>query len=389
MLKHKRLVKGVTLIELLLVIVISASILMMFLGYVYQTGQATRRDKAVMLEQQILNAALTFYAQNGRWPSTTGSTTNNAWIPIQSGHELMDQLYIAAVLGAAPISPYGGNFYTSWDTGTNTFYVTFGMLDSAASNPTGVLADATIMAGQLPFGRAISKTTGVAAGNPGFTSGSPCTIASTYCFVVTGVPPPGQNLNNARSANFASVYHSSSCVPAPSCPANMVPQIFVVPTSVSGINDAPTNCTNNTTTNCTANVYPISSYTAYAVGNVTAATGTLYNYVGGPYYLATAASSMPSCTSGATAPCYAANASSGSGTTPITAPGYYWRVCLGIVTERGTVTPTQLSASQPSPWGLMTGTVMVITRCAPGNTTTGQITEPVGSDFTVFNPSGN
>lgn len=401
MMKGSELQKGFTLVEMLLVLVISTSIIMMFLGYVTQTSQQTRRDIATMQIQQILNAALAYYVSNGSWPEVSSTTSvctdSSGGDVIGSGDVLTSNKYLQA--GSNWKGPYGNGYRTCVDPSTNIFYVISRLSVGVSTTP----ANAAAIAGQLPSGIVVDETSGSAippfntgTGFSGVAVGSYCN-ASDNCIVISSVPPPGQNLNNARSVNFASVYHSSSCVPAPTCPTGMVPQIFVVPTSVSGVNDIPTNCTNNTTAGCTVNVYPISSYTGYAVGYTTAppAQGAAnpmgYGYIGAPEYLTTGSSTMPPCTSGGTAAvCYASNANSSGGsiTTPIAAPGYYWRVCLGIVTERGKVTPTAVGA-EPSPWGLLEGSVMAITRCVPGSLSTGVVSEPIGSDFTVFNSSGN
>jgi len=83
---------------------------------------------------------------------------------------------------------------------------------------------------------------------------------------------PGQNLNNARSLNFAGIYYAGSCVPAPVCPLDMTPKIFVSPAGVSGVNDEPTpaNCSPTSPydpNTCAAQVYPLSSFTAFARGD--------------------------------------------------------------------------------------------------------------------------
>lgn len=165
------------------------------------------------------------------------------------------------------------------------------------------------------------------------------------------MPPPGQNLNNARSVNFGSVYSSGQLVPVPTCPTGMTPQIFAVPISVSGVNDV--------TVGSSPTVYPISSFTAYA----------------------TAPSDGISC------PDVCRPASAGSGgakdnCASATVGGInkkYWRVCLAVTTEKGQVSITESDQADTK----FLGSILAVTRCAPGSPT---ITEPVGSVFQVYQP---
>lgn len=405
---RKNLQKGFTLVELLLVIAIATSILGMFLGYTFQTGQQVRRDKAVMQIQQVINAALAFYTQNGRWPSKTGATTTTTWIALtNTGVELTDLQYLPAPT-TPPTgtinSPYATPIYTSINATNNNFYVTTAMPKIGTDNKnTSSVANANIIAGQLPFGVIANNTATTLTQTdpvPLTTLGCSTTTVPAACFVMTSVPPPGQNLNNARSINFAALYHGTACVPAPTCPAGMIPQIFVVPTSVSGVNDPPTGCNPpNRVTGCKVNVYPISSYTAYAVGagygGSTSPGPNNYLYPGAPYYYTWGNNNMPSCTYGKTDLCFGRNNPLGTSTSVSVPTGYYWRVCLAVVTERGAVNPGVIGAppgdvhGNPSPWGILEGTVMAVTRCVPGDATTGAVKETVGSDFTVFNPTGN
>ena len=198
------------------------------------------------------------------------------------------------------------------------------------------------------------------------TSGSAAILAVA---AVTGVPAeivvqgevniPGQNLNNARSVNFAGYYHHGGCVPAPFCPSNMAPDILVVPVSLYGLNDVSADST----------YYPLYGFTAYANGGVNAASSA-------PNSTPDVPSNVADCENPSVATqCNSTCGSNGAGgpCTAITTVGnqLYWRVCLIVRTEKGVVGQTATNA-----WGQY-ATVLAITRCVPLN-------ENAGSDFTVW-----
>jgi hypothetical protein len=125
--------------------------------------------------------------------------------------------------------------------------------------------------------------------------------------------------------------------------------VFVVPVSVSGLNDSSGNPAATTT-----NLYPISSFTAYATA------------------ISAAGQDPVACTdiSGTT---------DTSGYTCGEKVGDYfpalsqqtWRVCLQVVTQKGNVAQTNTSQ-----WGNYV-TLAAFTRCAiPG--------EPIGSNFNFY-----
>jgi prepilin-type N-terminal cleavage/methylation domain-containing protein len=336
MIKCKSGNQGFSLLEMLLVLVIASSLIVMFLNFTTQQYKQQNRDKTVMQAQQILNAALSYYTQNGRWPGTTGTPTMLS--NLNKNHELIANSYLPPNQNNAAtggwISPFGAtpvSFYTYVDTTTGNFYL-FTDIIAPPAKASELSAIANTIAGQLPSG----YVTGSAVAAPPIPIASVC--GATQCEVVTSVPPPGQNLNNARSVNFGSLYKSGQCVPVPSCPTNMTPQIFAVPVQVSGSFD--------NTGAANPPVYPVSSYTAYATAP---------------------AASPASCTSSSiNAVCSSSTVTGGVNDT-------YWRVCLSITTQKGLVQP---ASSQDN---INMGTIMAITRCVPTN-------EPTGSsNFNVYN----
>jgi type II secretory pathway pseudopilin PulG len=340
---------GFTLLEMLLVLVIIISILSLFVNYTVQKGDQARRDRLSMEIQQILNASLAYYLANGVWPDSANAAGFSS---------LLVPNYLPNLS-----NPYGLTF-----TGNNQFLIgsgnnTAGLFFVCAQVPNQ--ADAQIVASSLPLGFIASSCTAAGTTTPPVltpTQASTCT--SGNCYVVGGVNVPGQNVNNARSVNFGALYRNGACVPAPSCPGTMISQILVVPSAVSGIYNNPGGGT--------PTAIPVSSFTAYALGN--SSNNPVLITKGGSGAINSCCTATASCGSQATSyGCYL-----NSGDTTNTVPtGYYWRVCLAVVTESGAVTPTN------STWGTDVGSVLAITRCVPANSS-GTATENFGSDFTVW-----
>jgi type II secretory pathway pseudopilin PulG len=349
----KRKIIGFTLLEVLLVLVIGTTILGLVLNYTTLTTDQFRRNKEAVQIQQILNAALAYYVQYGRWPGNT----NGQWTCLDSNHNLMSSNYVPAGKGASGIpgcsgstiwlSAYSTPFSTGWDTTTNNFYV-ITQIPTAKSAPTNSL----VISGMLPLG-----VTATANGSAPPVTAASC-LATGSCYVSSGVSPPGQSLNNARSINFAGIYHHGACVPAPTCPTNTSPTVFVVPISVSGVSYKGSTDT-----------YPISSFTAYAYGAAGTPPGTA-PVLGGGSTVASCATPSSGLACSASGP--------GSAVTPagaISTSISYWRVCMQVQTSQGLVSTTNTGAGAES-WGQY-ATVAAFTRCVPNN-------EPFGSDISVF-----
>ena len=318
----KKTIKGFTLIEMLLVLVIISMIIYLSIGYMQQKTETMRIDRATIQMQQILNAGLAYYVANGKWPA-------NLDTDLRTGYYLPPTT-------VPLVNPWpGGGAYiigTQASSGSPPlFYVWTTVTASSASGSAG--AAANVIAGGLPLAYATSNS-----GSPP-TPGGACGTAAT-CNVVAAVNIPGQNLNNARAVNFTGIYHHGACVPVPQCPVDssgqtMRPEIMVVPVSVSGVNDS-----GNT------NVYPITSFTGYALGNTPLDATPLG---------CTGSTSTPLCTA------------SNNGTVATA----YWRVCMKVITEKGDVQSTRSDL-----WGVDV-TLLAITRCAVNN-------EPAGSNFSVY-----
>lgn len=319
----QRKTKGVTLLEVLLVLAIASSLLVLILNYTTQKSDELRRDKTVLQMQQILNAGMSFYTNQSFWPLKDATITNTlcgqpskSWTDISM---LQSNNYLPSPLK----NSYGKDYQLNCNNALNGggFFVA-----TQTNNPT----NAAIIAGRLPLAYRTNSLTTFPATS--CTSGNDCT------YVVTTVNIPGQNLNNARSVNFAAVYHSGSCVPAPNCPPNMKADILVMPAAVSGVNDSSTTTTYPS--------YPVNSFTAYALGNPKAPDPTLpIDPNPGPV----------GCVSLVTERCVADQ----SGTYIPSDGTLYWRVCLSVVTGNGTVNPTSVDQ------GKAMGSVVAMTRCVP------------------------
>lgn len=327
-------VKGVTLLEVLLVLAIASSLLVMMLNYTTQKASESRRDKTVLQIQQILNAAMSFYLNNSYWPldGATAANTNcdqAKWSKIPS--DFLQPNYLPKTLLT---NPYQSNYQFTCNK-TGTFFVTTATKDET---------DAAIIAGRLPMGYRSDTIADGAVPPVACTSTS---STGTKCVnIVASVNIPGQNLNNARSVNFASVYYSGSCVPAPNCPPYMRPDIMVMPAAVTGINAPPT-CSGGT---CSGPIYPLNSFTAYARGGD--ASGTAASPSPGPF----------SCQQNVSQTCKLNQAGD---PIPTTDGSKYWRVCLSVNTEMGKVDPGSSGSSSSIDQGKMMGSLIAITRCVP------------------------
>jgi len=373
--KNIKRVIGFTLLEMLLVLAISSSLILLLVNFTSQKTEQARRDKTVLQVQQIMNAALSFYVNNSRWPITCGTPatwTSISALPVANtfspGKGYLPPGFGTNVYGqpfqincGTQAAADGGNFYVATSVGTyrvsNAFMIA-GQLPLAYTTTAASLTGATV----LPPAQDATCTTG---------TGPTCTT------IVSSVTIPGQNLNNARSVNFAGLYYGGSCVPAPNCPPGMSPSIFVVPASVAGVSDKPTCAGPNTSPydpvrdNCTANVYPLASFTAFARGGLDSSG---VDSGGGPVGPGTNATNPP--TGGGNNQPYDCNVT-GSLTTascwqtytpPTNIPQdgtLYWRVCLAVVTQKGQVAPQK--ATDYTQWGKMMGQVLAITRCVPNN----------------------
>jgi len=311
----KKLMKtgqGFTLIEILLVLVIVGGILGMMLQFTTQRTAQLRRDKTAMDMQLIMNAALSYYVSHGYWPFV-GSTHAKTKI---SATDLITGGYLPSGFGASPYigassECSGTNYCISDDstTAADAFRV-FAPVHSSLTN--GTVGEASIIAGQVPGGYVA-------------TSG-------TYTYAAAMITIPGQNLNNARSVNYANIYSSGGCVPAPVCPGTMVPQIYLAPASVTGNLDGNGNP-----------LTPLTSYTAFARGN-----GTTNNPMS----------------------CDGTNATASCSISPNPDPSAtnYWRACLSVTTSNGTITNGDNT----------TGKILALTRCVPASES------PLGSPIGVY-----
>lgn len=335
--------KGVTLIEMLLIIALFASVFAMLIIVAPQQTDETRRTKTTLQMQQILNAGLAYYIVNGKWPSVLADLQNNGFLPPT----------------AVSLQNSWGGKYGITAQAQNKLYAYTSVVNNA---------NAQLIAGKLP-GSFVADQAGATATPTPNQGGCPGGTGCTY--VVASVEIPGQNLSNATSATFSSVYHSGACIPAPLCPVDkngkqLVQEILVIPVSVSGVYSDPSGSCSNPYdySKCNQiNVLPISSYTARAIGD---ANGNPVKYP---------SSLIQSCDNSGPAPCYATAPSNPADPTSVTEvpPGQYWRACLYVTTEQGTITPVTTTWVQ----GQAMGTVLAVTRCSVPS-------ENLGASFTVW-----
>lgn len=331
-----KLFNGFTLIEMLLVLVIISAILYAGIGYINRRTEQMRIDRMSLQMQQILNASLAYYVDHGNWPTAIDTDLQGTYLPA-----------VPKPLNNPWQKPYKiATSYVDLSGGKQSQPILF--VYAQVTSTEGLASQqAYQIAGMLPMSYT-SSTAGSGTNPPD--SSAKCSTSATSCYVVSSVSIPGQNLNNATAVTFAGLYKHGGCVPEPQCPVDtkgkaMTPQIFVVPVSVSGVNDA-------TATGNTPNVYPISSFTAYAISPKSGAL--------------TSPDLCPGTSSSYSTDCTQNNANSNLASA-------YWRVCLNVVTERGNVATTETGSKA---WGQWV-TLLAITRCSINN-------EPSGSSFSVF-----
>jgi prepilin-type N-terminal cleavage/methylation domain-containing protein len=353
-------IKGFSLLEMLLVLAIASSLVVLMLNYTTQKADEMRRDKTILQMQQILNAGMGFYLNKGYWPLKNATITDtlcgNSW----SDLSVMQPNYLPSNL----LNNAYGNPYNVGCSTVGGFYAY-----SEMSTP----ANAYIIAGKLPLAYVVKTSdllinlSGGGAGDSIPPSQSSSCVPSGGALdpqctvVVSNVSIPGQNLNNARSVNFAGLYYSGSCVPAPNCPPGMKADILVSTAAAAGVSDAVT---------CTSTTAPYSSFTAYARGALTSndpvAPGSVSGKKGtvgtGPSDCKASSPALIGCVQSYT---------SGGNAVAFTADGTkYWRVCLSITTEKGAaVYPSTTEGATQYQHGMMMGNIIAITRCVPNSGT--------------------
>jgi len=317
--------QGVTLIEILLVLVVVSMMIWAGVNYMQQRTLQTRTDKTATQMQQILNASLAYYLANqSAWPPSLKCLQG------QSG-------CAAAYLPPSLTTPFATTYTVT--SNPRLFFVSLPVTSATASGSAAGVANT--IAGLLPlsYTTSVNGTAATPPPAPG-SGGAACKVTDTTCYVVASINVPGQALNTAQAVNFAGLYHHGGCVPVPTCPVDangvqMSPNVVIVPVSVSGVNDPGSN-----------QVYPISSFTASATGP---------------------AANPPGCPPN--------NQVVACGAAIAPASGQYWRACLDITTERGDVALTNPAVGVQA-WGGQV-TLMAITRCSPSG-------EPSGSPDTVY-----
>ena len=366
---QRRRKQGFTLFEMLLVLTISSSLLLLAMNFASQKAEQARRDKTALQIQQIMSASISYYLNNSVWPLPTALVSSGCdgttWTdPTTITTNSFNTNYIYGITTNPYAQPYnilcsaqgtanGGNLFVSTTVNTSPM-------------------DALTIAGSLPMAYiTTSPATTTQAASCKIPPYTGCTT------IVASINIPGQNLNNARSINFAGIYYSGSCVPAPSCPTGMSPSIVVAPAGVTGMNNPPT-CTassNYDPSKCTSgSSYPILSFNAFARGSD--ASGNPGNPNGSGTGSGTSAPfncnpNLNTSTSSSASDhqtCWASQTTSGtpamSGSPAATSK--YWRVCLAVQTLYGVVDAAQ-SMSNWQQMGKIMGQIAVFTRCVPNS----------------------
>lgn len=300
---------GVTLLELILVIVISSAVFVAISQYLSIQSREIRVERTVAQIQQILDAATAYYVVNGKWPDEKCQQP-----AMKTGETDLIPDYLPNM-----ISPYGTDY--------NSYYCD----DDAVGDGTDPITNANIPLTSYQVNVSLGSSNKADARL--ITSKLPMTsdyqVDSGNVIAYTMPPPMTTNSDQLKTFQYAGLYHQGACVPQPQCPETTVDgvtknsaQIFLVPVAVSGVND-----------DGSTNVYPISSFTAYASGE---ASDSPANCIG--------SSITPSC---------------GDASVTGTTTGLYWRACIQIVTERGDVQVTRTDN-----WGNNV-TMAAFTRCQP------------------------
>tara|TARA_R110000868_G_scaffold108769_3_gene296633 strand:+ start:2668 stop:3645 length:978 start_codon:yes stop_codon:yes gene_type:complete len=273
---------GFTLVEMLMVAAIVATFMVIGQRYMSQRAEYGAIDRASAQMQQILNAGLSYYVNNDKWPADIAA--------LQTEGYLSDKIVPTSPWGTpytltpAPLPPEPHKVLT----------VNLALPESMPeSKAKGV---GLIIAGRLPFG--VSEAAADGSGDYESTG------------VSASVNIPGQNLNNAGAVNYAGVYNHGGCVPAPVCPVDqegteLKPEVMLSMQAASGLNVPGS-----------PEIYPITGMTMYLAQEDPVEGG-----------------SVPGCNPGEAS--YGGGADCTATTDPVGTK--YWRVCLQLVTSKGIV----------------------------------------------------
>jgi type II secretory pathway pseudopilin PulG len=324
---------GFTLIEILLVLTIITAIVMTGMHYYQQKIIQDRIDKTIVDMQQILTAAMTFYVAKGVWPqgasseiilncltgngAQNGTTTAVCDLPLLP--RVPQSLWFATNLGTGAVALQ--DYSVATVANDPKFYVYVQLPLAQYRNGLNTIY-AGMIANKMPSGYTSSDT----AIPPQFSETNfPCNDTSVTCSAVAAILPPGQTLFNAGSVNYAGAYKHGGCIPAPTCPsdpggAQLIPQVFVVPISMSGL-------FGNVPATGNQNMLPITSFTAYVQPQAP---------IGSPS--ASPVHAPAACNPGTTPPVCASQGD------PVGT--LYWRACVDVKTQQGSA-----SATAGSHWG--------------------------------------
>lgn len=326
---------GLSLIEVLLMLTVIAIFITVGIQYDTRKVERLKIDKTVLQTQAILDAGIWYYITNGSWPNSSSSSCS----PMALDGTAVTSFFGTSGSYLQNQGLFGGNNFVIFKalrtqfastlTTTAKYYLHLSSTSTCTGVPKGTFGVIIYFTSQSSGGTAkeVAMAKAIAAKLPhaALKGNGNGTYIATYIY------PPGQDPDQAAGLNFAGIYHHGACVPVPACPATTSgktysAQVFLTPTSVSGVND-----------DASTNVYPISSFIAYAEGPSSSPAGCV------------GASTIKGCSNG-------------------TETGQYWRACLQIVTERGDVAVTRTDD-----WGDAVS-IAAFTRCTISS-------EPTGTDY--------
>jgi hypothetical protein len=246
-----------------------------------------RIDQTAQQVQQIMQASVAYYVDNGQWPGA------NSIDPLDFNEdgiaELIQNNYLPEQTnGSTEFKNSLGNAYETSIllTPDNQGNSTKGLFQ--ISSNMNIPAYANTLKGLLPLSKISTDDNNT---------------------VITSVTIPGYNYNNAQSIKNAGIYNYGDCVPEPQCPDDMKPRAFMSPAGIVGLAGTDTSVS-----------YNLQSFLALAYGDDP-------NKDNNPT------------TTPAQCPIQIG---------PKTCPEKSWRACLKGTTERGAISATIDSKGQGS-----------------------------------------
>lgn len=215
-----RKINGFSLLEVMLVIVIMTMIAVFALRMQGPHFRQAMVDRAATQEKQIMEAATSYYIDNGKWPVLEGTTTSPSPDNIQELTNPSSSKGNASYLPPSILdkktrqlmSPFGDPYsigpFTATDQtdGTANSNATIFEVQVDTKDP----ATAILLKSKLPLSYISTGTD------------SKLTLVTAYINI------PSYDYNHANALSDIGIYHPGDCIPAPSyaCPRGMEPASF-------------------------------------------------------------------------------------------------------------------------------------------------------------------